>query len=323
MLGISDRDVEVMELAHNFSVLQDEIQRHLTNMKELVDTRTEELARERDKVRAKNKEITDSLRYARGLQETMLTSVSELQRVLPLSFVMSIPKDVVAGDFLWVRELEVNGRRRVLFALADCTGHGVPASLLTVMCHNALDDALEVLEEPLPCLLLDRVNEAFMEIAPSNEEQHLGDGMTIALCSYDPIDRSLVFAGSFQSIFLVDAGEIHRIDGDTVFLSVVSGERAGYFKDRYLQLDEGAMIYLLSDGFQDQFGGPSGRKMMRSRVAQLLLEASALETDAQGVFLTERFDDWKGSYEQVDDVLVLGIKVAPPPLSSSEKSSKE
>jgi serine phosphatase RsbU (regulator of sigma subunit) len=301
---------EVKELEANFAILQHELDGHIHRLNERVRERTEELLREKENVQVKNEQITQSLRYARGLQNAMLSTAGDLERALPGSFALSMPKDIVGGDFLWVREVEVNGTKRVLFAVADCTGHGVPASLLSVMCHNALNEALGALDEPLPCLLLERINELFSQFMVSGQDGGFGDGMTIALCSFDAEMRRLVFAGSFQSIYIVDATGVTRIEGDAVFIGSAGQDRKErHFRDHYLEVEDGSMIYLTSDGLQDQFGGEHGKKFMRNRLGQMLAEAHLLSSAEQQRFIRDRFKVWKGDQEQVDDVLLVGIRV--------------
>ena len=303
------RDREVINLAHHFDMLQKEIHGHLAQLNEKVAQRTSELNKEKEHIRERNAELMASLQYARGIQESMLNSSKNIAELLPESFVLNLPRDIVGGDFMWTHTRPQDGDHRIYFALADCTGHGVPASLLSVICHNALNDAMADLREPAPSAILERVNERFSHFFGTGYGQGLSDGMSISLCAYDPHDLTLTFAGSFQSIYVVDNGEVVRLKGDRIPIGGgLPLSDQGRFVDHEHRLADGSMIYLFSDGYIDQFGGPDGRKLNSKLFRALLGQLSRVPIGHQHRQILNAFNSWKGPLEQVDDVMVLGIR---------------
>jgi serine phosphatase RsbU (regulator of sigma subunit) len=312
---IRARDVEVVELAHHFTCLQEEIRGQIDRLNERVRERTAQLELEKEMVQRKNAEITASLRYARGIQESMLNSSRNIAELLPESFLLNAPRDIVGGDFLWTHKQEVAGERRIYFAVADCTGHGVPASLMSVMFHHAMNAVVKEMRLPTPARILERVKESSMGFLGNENGIPLGDGMSISLCMYDPATLTLTFSGSFQSIFILNEGELIRVKGDRIFIGAAGRDHpSARFVDHHVELAEGAMVYLCSDGFADQFGGEAGRKFSAGNFRKLLAQAEGIPIAHQHKYFQDAFSSWKGGLEQVDDVMLLGIRATRAPL---------
>lgn len=309
-LGGAKGDIEVVELAGHFALLGQEIQGHLHHLNDKVAARTHELDVALERVQQKNDEITASLKYARSLQQSMLSSSHNLADLLPESFLLNIPRDIVGGDFIWTCTQGTGAERRVYFAVADCTGHGVPACLLSVMCHNALNDAMADLVDPLPSAVLERVSGRFAYLLGGTHDPATSDGMSISLCCFDPMTNTLSFSGSFQSIYVLQGGRMERIKGDRAFIGGDRNTRpqAG-FTDRHVQVMEDMTVYLFSDGFADQFGGAAGRKLTSAGFQEVLAHTGQAPIAHQHRLLHEAFTSWKGAQEQVDDVMVLGIRL--------------
>jgi len=309
--NIRARDVEMVELANHFQRLQEEIHGQIDRLNERVRERTLELQTEKELVQYKNSEITASLRYARGIQESMLNSSRNIAELLPDSFLLNAPRDIVGGDFIWTHSQEVNGTRCIYFAVADCTGHGVPASLMSVMFHHAMNEVVKDMRLPSPARILERVNENCAMFFGTDHGIRLGDGMSISLCMYDPDALILTFAGSFQSIFVLNEGELVRIKGDRIHIGAGLKELNNKrFSDHRMQLADGAMIYLFSDGFVDQFGGEAGRKLNAGNFKKLLAQAQSIPIAHQHKYFQDAFRSWKGPHDQVDDVMLLGVRAA-------------
>lgn len=267
-----------------------------------------------DLLKKKNEEIIDSLRYAKRIQSAILPSDHLLQEHLKDSFVLYKPKDVVAGDFYWLEQKE----NKVLFALADCTGHGVPGAMVSVVCHNALNRSVHEFGLTDPGSILDKAREIVMkEFKQSNEE--VKDGMDIALVSLTSNKRTtltstgstfiLEYAGAHNPLWIIknSSEEIIEVKADKQPVGLYFAETP--FNTRQLELNKGDTVYMFSDGFADQFGGPRNKKFKVKALRKLLLEIQYHPMPNQLKILERVFEDWRGTNEQIDDVCVAGFKV--------------
>ena len=198
----------------------------------------------------------------------------------------------------------------IYLALADLTGHGVPGSLLSVICQNALNDAKADRDEPAPSAVLDSMNERFAQFFGFGHCQELSDGMSISLCAFDPPQLALTFADPYQSIYIIEKGEVTRLKGDriTIGIGLPKSTQARY-SDHRIPWAEGIMLYLFSDGFIDQFGGPEGRKYNSWPFHKLFASSSDIPIAHQHRMILSEFQNWRGALDQVDDVMALGIRV--------------
>jgi tetratricopeptide (TPR) repeat protein/serine phosphatase RsbU (regulator of sigma subunit) len=288
-------------------------------------------------VEEKNREITDSINYAKRIQEAILPSRNSLIEGLKNGFVLFKPKDVVSGDFYWLESVQFSdlissstketGNNRqgqssnplTLFAAADCTGHGVPGAMVSVVCANALSKAL--LEEQItdPGKLLDRTRELVVERFAKSEED-VKDGMDIALCALE--DQGSMFkvhyAGANNPLWIIrpfnSQGnedpknfELQEIKPDKQPI----GKYADYkpFTTHTVDLYKGDTIYIFTDGYADQFGGSKGKKFKYNKLKELLLSIQDKTMDEQSDILNRKFEEWKGNLEQVDDVCIIGVRI--------------
>ncbi len=252
----------------------------------------------------KQKEILDSIHYAQRIQKAILPSMQAMQNALKNGFVLYKPKDVVAGDFYWMEEYN----NKVYFAAADCTGHGVPGAMVSVVCSNALSKVL--LEERIenPAKILDRARELVIEQLAKSGEQ-MNDGMDISLCSLSLDLMTLEWAGANNPLWIIrdntNMVEEWKADKQPVGLSL----RPKPFTLNQIKLKRGDIIYLVTDGFQDQFGGKNGKKLKASGLKKLLLEVSCLPLNEQKKQIEKYFDNWKQEHEQIDDVCIVAVKI--------------
>lgn len=254
----------------------------------------------------KNKEITDSIRYAKRIQVSILPPDSHVSRLLPDSFILYKPKDIVSGDFYWAEEWG----GKTMFAVADCTGHGVPGAFMSIVGHNLLDQAVTVYGLDKPSLILNYVNKQLFKILHQEAEEHvIKDGMDISLVAVDKKTRTIEFSGAFNSLWLVRGNELTEFRGDRLPVGALTGEIMHSFSNKEVAYETGDRIYMMSDGFADQFGGPQGKKFKVRQLKQLLTETAALPMKMQGEKIAEAFDAWKGNLEQIDDVCVVGIRM--------------
>jgi len=264
--------------------------------------RTFEINLQKEKLASKNREITDSITYAKRIQNAILPPVDLIKKHLPDNFVLYLPKDIVAGDFYWLE----NVNNKIIFAVADCTGHGVPGAMVSVVCYNALNRAVWEYGLTEPAKILDKVTDLVIEtFSKSNEE--VKDGMDIALCSIEPATGKLEFAGANNPLYLVNKNELIEIKPDRQPI----GKHANRvpFKNNTIELNKGDLIYIFSDGFADQFGGISGKKFMYKQLKQLFMDLSQKSLPEQSNIIESRFNDWKGELEQIDDVCIIAVKV--------------
>lgn len=255
-------------------------------------------------VEEKNKEITSSITYAKRIQNAILPAQSLLDKLLPNNFIFYLPKDIVAGDFYWIQQ--INGT--ILFAVADCTGHGVPGSLVSVVCHNALNRAVGEFKLTEPAKILDAVSEMVIDTFAKSETE-VKDGMDIALCCIKQENENweLEYAGANNSLYLIRNKELIEVKADKQPVGKFTKKQP--FTNHNIKLEKNDFICLFSDGYADQFGGPKGKKFMYRSFKSLLVENSQLPLTEQKNKLESSFFKWKNTHDQVDDVCVLGIRI--------------
>lgn len=258
-------------------------------------------------VEEKQKEILDSIHYAQRIQQAILPNENEWKNFLPESFVLYIPKDIVAGDFYWLEPLNYINENAIMFAAADCTGHGVPGALVSVVCSNALSKS--VLEEKLddPAKVLDKTRDIVIEkLSKSNAE--VKDGMDISLCYLNK--NTLTWSGANNPLWLIkdNKNEIIEITADKQPIGKYAEIKP--FTSHTISLSKGDIIYLFTDGFADQFGGPKGKKFKYKQFSELLVSIKDQPMERQKELIKSRFNEWKGDLEQVDDVCVIGVRIS-------------
>lgn len=303
---LSDHD----ELGKALLRMKDDLASYRHEMEEKVDSQTKEIRQQRDEVEAQREKVTElytdlqsSIDYAKRLQQTILPGQSFIKTMFPESFVLFRPKATVSGDFYWFAS---KGKKR-LFAAADCTGHGVPGAFMSLVGHNVLNQATKVYSKPSQ--VLNSANRLSAEAMRADSGEHfMKDGMDIAFCCFDTESYQLEFSGAHNPAYIIRDGELTEIESDPFSIGTyVNGEKE--FTNHALIVKPGDCIYLFSDGYADQFGGPRGKKYMRRRFRDFLLSIHALHMDDQKIALESELLSWIGDGEQIDDVLVLGVKI--------------
>ncbi|MBI2258387.1 MAG: tetratricopeptide repeat protein [Flavobacteriia bacterium] len=253
-------------------------------------------------VEEKNKEITDSITYAKRIQSAILPSNKVVQSILPQSFILYKPKDIVAGDFYW---LELIGDS-VLFAAADCTGHGVPGAMVSVVCNNGLNRAVREFGLAIPNEILNKTRELVVAEFEKSDE-NVNDGMDISLCSLNIKSKLLFWAGANNPLWVLRDKQIIDYKPDKQPIGKQEGVKP--FTNHVIQLQEHDCIYIFTDGFQDQFGGPKQKKFRSSQIKELLLSISEKCMEDQLNEIEKKLVSWKGDLEQVDDICLIGVKI--------------
>lgn len=299
-------------------------QRDIANKNyELAETR-------RAQVEQKNEEILDSILYARRLQEAVLPPQKLVKEWLTSSFILYKPKDIVSGDFYWMEtaEYEHDGKKGnlIFFAVADCTGHGVPGAMVSVICAGSLNRAVNEFDLTDVGEILNKVSELIMESFKQSESD-IYDGMDIALCALDLGKKQLFYTGANNPLWIITDQEKLNTSITTrlyqseaipnLFLHEVKGQRRAVgrhdsdekFESKLIQLVPGDAVYVFSDGYVDQFGGESGKKFKSKRLKELLLLNANQSMHDQKELLDKTIEEWKGAVEQIDDICILGVKV--------------
>jgi serine phosphatase RsbU (regulator of sigma subunit) len=264
-----------------------------------------EIAEQKQEIETKNKNITESIEYARNIQEGILPD-PQLFRTFAESFVFYKPKDIIGGDFYWMAQ---KGNVSVL-AVADCTGHGVPGALMSMIGHNLLNQVVNEMGIIEPDKILHFLNQGIHRIFNQNKTgRRTYDGMDIALLTIDKAKEEVQFASAMRPAFYFQRGELHKLEPNKNPIGGIEADEA-IFTAQTIPYKPGDSFYLFSDGFADQFGGPDGRKFMMRRFRELIVSIAHLPMKKQFEEIEQAFLVWQGFLEQVDDVLILGIRIS-------------
>ena len=304
------------------------------------------IEQQKEIVEIKSKEITDSINYAKRIQDAILPPTSELNKNLKNGFVLYKPKDIVAGDFYWMESLkavenfeDINQRPKlVLFAAADCTGHGVPGAMVSVVCNSALNRAVGEFNLSKPSQILDKARELVIETFERSDAD-VKDGMDIALCALHVIENDsskqdlkykLEYAGGNNPLWIIrplrqgvintqSINEVsHQVSNNTnfEFIEIKPNKqpigkhfRSEPFANHEVELQPEDTIYIFTDGYVDQFGGEKGKKFKSAQLKEVLMSIQTNTMDEQKDILEARFEQWKGDLEQVDDVCIIGVRI--------------
>lgn len=262
---------------------------------------------QKEVVEIKSKEITDSINYAKRIQTAILPSSVEMNHHLKDGFVLYLPKDIVAGDFYWMEVVEDS----VLFAVADCTGHGVPGAMVSVVCNSALNRAVGEFNLVEPAKILDKVRELVIEtFEQSGDDIEVKDGMDISLVRLNKKTIEIEWAGANNPLWIARKGNSELIEYKPNKQPIGKHFKQEPFKNHKIELQKNDVIYMFTDGYADQFGGEKGKKLMYKTFKELLLTIQNKSMDEQKTELEQYFINWKGSLEQVDDVCIIGVRIA-------------
>jgi serine phosphatase RsbU (regulator of sigma subunit) len=279
----------------------------------LIEKQKEEVEFQKEIIEIKNKDLMDSIVYARHIQGSMLPSDKTMQNLFKDYFVLYKPKDVIAGDFYWTETIE----NKAVLVVGDCTGHGVPGALVSVVACNALSRAVKEFKLNDPALIFDKVNELMQETF-SKSDYEVNDGMDGALCIFDYDKMKLHIAAAHNPIWIITPTLKTEFWDETWVLSQISADKQPIgrfnekiipFQSKTISIQKGEMIYFFTDGYADQFGGPKGKKFKNKQFQELIISISKLPLKQQKEQLDTTIENWKGNLDQVDDILIVGIRI--------------
>jgi len=257
-------------------------------------------------ISAQKKEITDSINYASIIQRAMLPLPSEFNAHFPKNFIFYQPKDIVSGDFYWCGER--NGMKAIV--VADCTGHGVPGAMMSMVGNNLLNQAFNDLKLNKPSQILEFLDKGVSKTLHQQANfDSAKNSMDLCFCLIDESNQQLIYGGSMNSIYLITQNELSVLKTDKVPIGYHFNSTPKVFNSYTQNYKKGDKIYLASDGIQDQFGGPNGKKLMTKKLKEFILNINNFPMEEQYHHLDKLIEDWKGKYEQTDDMLLIGIEL--------------
>jgi serine phosphatase RsbU (regulator of sigma subunit) len=268
--------------------------------------RTRLVLKQKDEIELQNIEITDSINYAKRIQSSILPDVNKLKDTFKDAFIIFHPRDIVSGDFYWFDKFSDD---KFIIVCADSTGHGVPGAFMSMIGSTLLQDIVSRKEITRPSQILSMLDKQIFSTLNQNIDVGVSnDGMDMVVCEFNIKTRHIRFASAMRPVILVMQGEPYYIKGNRCS---VGGEAVieKYFDDQEYYLNEGDIVYMFSDGLPDQFGGADGKKMKIARLKRLIEKVSKLPMTEQKEMISDYFFDWKGDYDQVDDILLMGIRV--------------
>ena len=300
--------IGVIVLVSKISTYRVKIQNQ--RLEAIVKARTKEIAHQNKQLESQKAEITkksndilDSIKYAKRIQDTILPTKTLMNLLFEEHFVLFKPKDIVSGDFYWAREID----GKSMFAAVDCTGHGVPGALVSIVGNNGLIRATNEFQLKEPGDILNKLREIVKASFESEGHMDLKDGMDMALCSVDRKTMTLKYAGANNECVIIREKQIIQLQADKQPIGKYVDEKP--FTQKEIKLEKNDCIYVFSDGYVDQFGGDRGKKFKSRPFRNFLAEISELPMNEQFVRINQAFEDWRGELDQIDDVCVFGVRV--------------
>jgi serine phosphatase RsbU (regulator of sigma subunit) len=250
--------------------------------------------------------ITDSIHYARRIQRALMLPSEELEKILPSHFIFNKPKDIVSGDYYWVAHKD----NCLIIAVADCTGHGVPGAFMSIMGINFLNEIVNKTETIKANEILNELRDKLIKsLGQTGQRDETKDGMEMALCVVDLDSKKLQFSGAFRPMYLLRQDELIVITGDRMPIGIYN-EKEVPFTNKEISFKENDMIYLFTDGYVDQIGGLDRKKFKSIRFKELLREIHDNPLKEQGSILKEEHEIWRSGSEQIDDIMILGVRLS-------------
>ncbi|MCX6294560.1 MAG: SpoIIE family protein phosphatase [Bacteroidetes bacterium] len=261
-----------------------------------------------EELRQKNKDITDSIHYAKRIQQSILPSTHKIKELLPDSFIFYQPKDIVSGDFYWMEGIENNSK--IIVTAVDCTGHGVPGALLTIIGNDLLNHIVNELKITKPSEILREMNAGIINRFSLIEDSSSREGMDMSLITIDKSAENIniKFSGAYNSLFFIRENELFVLDAMRQHIGSIPREQRHEISEHQFEVKKGDMVYIFSDGYADQLNGSTGKKFMKGKFKELLLDIHRKPMSEQKKILEKTHHEWRGNTFQTDDMLVMGFQ---------------
>ncbi len=289
---------------HNQQLLQQ--REEIVAQRDEIEAQRDLVMSQMETISHQKKEILDSIQYAYRIQCAVLPPMYYVNQCLPNSFILYFPKDVVSGDFYFIEQVD----GYTVVAAVDCTGHGVPGAMMSVIGYDLLNQAVKINKLTKPSRILNFLDVGVTNVLrQTNNESGVKDGMDLSLISIHNQLRTVEFAGAFNPVYYIHNKQLTEIKGDKLPIGVNEDGVGDEFTNHALPVFKGDMLYIFSDGYADQFGGPKGKKFKYKQMQDIMITISELPLEIQHQKLKQAFNDWKGNQEQVDDILVIGVRI--------------
>ena len=275
----------------------------------LLEDKNQLIEKQKQLVEVKNLKITDSINYAQRIQQATLPSEELIKKAFPESFILFMPKDIVSGDFYWYTELP--DQKGHLIVVGDCTGHGVPGAFMSMIGNTLLNEIVNVKGIYSPAQILMELNKGVVGLLnqSTDDSDTQDDGMDVTIVAYNPATNEIDYAAANHISYLYTNNSLKQLQGDIYSIGGMFGRKDITFTEQHLKLNKGDVIYLLTDGYTDQFGGEKNSKFSSARFEKLLLEINKQDAETQKQQMDNIFQNWKADNKQLDDILVMGIKI--------------
>ena len=312
---VKDRTVEISEKNKKLLFQKEEVESQrdeIEAQRDEIEAQRDLVTNQKDQILEQKKAVTDSIQYASRIQTAILPPDEVLKYLLPKHFILYKPRDIVSGDFYWLTQK----REKIIIVVADCTGHGVPGAFMSMLGNALLNDIVNNIKTLQANTILNELRDQVMvSLRQTGKQDEAKDGMDIALCILDKENMALQYAGGFNPLYLIRNGKLTEIKADKMPIGI-SSKAGKSFTNNELTLQKDDTLYMSSDGYIDQFGGPKGKKYMSTRFKQLLIDIQDKIMFQQKEILEQTLNEWMGitglheeQYEQIDDIIVMGIKI--------------
>jgi len=286
----------------HFKKINKEFENIIISKNKLLTQSNNKINKQKANLKLKNEEITSSIKYAGNIQRAILPKKRKLDKHFKDHFILYLPKDIVAGDFYWTEKIG----DYLLIAIADCTGHGVPGAMVSVVCHNALNRSTREFQLIEPDLILNKTRELVIEAFKQGDEP-VSDGMDISLCCINCKQNILYFSGAYNPLIIIRNDQMIELKGDRKSIGEANADSP--FNRQEIDILESDIFYLFTDGFQDQFGGPNKKKLKLKGLKEILLSNTNKSMRHQKNRIEDAFNLWKDDLEQIDDVCIMGFTI--------------